>query len=964
MSQQDEACSTTTSTLNAHEPFEANHQPNDSENHHHHIDTNDPSSNNHSSKSLSCSLQPLLEEIRKDLIQNSSSCNHVNNMWQYVEKICQVMNNEKEQHEVYAISSLKIGLELIVVWGIVPRLLKGVGISLSKRIESLSQQSKISVNKQSEFSENEKISRNELEKLVKCVKILCDISNWDEFYNQLVLQNYLTDIYSALFQILYLCNNLKKTLEQKQKENCPSSVIAHLSQQFGIDESDRLYCSELLYKLLTQTHESMVVYCLVTLLSQPTLPQWLKNRCTIWLSKTILRPKGVFAIISVMLDNVPESNFRHYEKIVDLIVAVPKDTNAQDYFKIICPQIIKLFRLRGKNSHHLLKTSALLCGKIIEKFPSIAQELILEPILSPLKKFIKFQQMADEEMQLYSTMVNGVSVSTSSSGDSNPNETFQRKTDSSLLSLEDEVHFQKEEILCDENEIGQCVEDIHRLLFGNTPASFMYNSISPIIPALFSIILFCDSGGVSIKLVSELNRDYLWEASCLINLFKLLKNHTVAGDLFVHLITQFTVVKQHMESTLNHVEPCVKDEPFLSSSTPLLIFSHPQQQEVPLPENAIILLQAISFVKFLLLNHENRFDEESLESVVMALGILSAILCGGISIKTLDEEEKLEDLKPILNRYKIYEHQQISEMASTALLSIDTKQYKEIHGNVEEYTEEEKIKIKFDHILQDLRDPLLPVRAHGVLSLREIVLEKKKNPIIEKQVHNIFDILQSQLKDEDTYVYLGAISGLTALGDVYPDTIIPILVDTFGDKKQTIEQRLKIGESLVDLAERCGQMLPKYAHYFVYCFLKCGKENDKDFELVRASSVSNLATLVQILKFGVHPFVQDIIDCASYVLNFDKSEHVRRAAVLIFDRFAKTFKTELFEVCEAATLDQFKTILNKAAFYDTDEIVRVNAKTVICEMDDLKDEQMTPTTYIPGADKNHYLNNFLKFMNH
>ncbi|KAG2393978.1 hypothetical protein C9374_003742 [Naegleria lovaniensis] len=321
--------------------------------------------------SLSCSLQPLLEEIRKDLIQTSStqddsSCmhhDHVNNMWQYVEKICQVMKNEKE-HEVYAISSLKIGLELIVVWGIVPRLLKGVGISLSKRIESLSQQSKISINKQSEFSENEKISRTELQKLVKCVKILYEISNWDEFYHQLVLQNYLTDIYSALFQILYLCNNLKKAIEQKQ--HCPSSVIANLSQQFGIEESDRLYCSELLYKLLTQTHESMVVHCLVTLLSQSTLPQWLKNRCTIWLSKTILRPKGVFAIISVMLDNVPESNLRHYEKIVDLIIAIPKEMNAQDYFKIICPQIIKLFRLRGKNSHHLLKTTTLAVEKLLK----------------------------------------------------------------------------------------------------------------------------------------------------------------------------------------------------------------------------------------------------------------------------------------------------------------------------------------------------------------------------------------------------------------------------------------------------------------------------------------------------------------------------------------------------------------------------------------------------------------------
>ncbi|KAG2393977.1 hypothetical protein C9374_003741 [Naegleria lovaniensis] len=669
--------------------------------------------------------------------------------------------------------------------------------------------------------------------------------------------------------------------------------------------------------------------------------------------------------------------------------------------------------------------------------------------------------MADEEIQKYQSTIitsgsgsggnntNGSSIissasissstSTSSGNHNNHNsntssdirntteQPSKLKTDSSLLSLEDELP-QTEQVLCDESEIGQCVEDIHRLLFGNTPASFMFNSISPIIPALFQLycfvsktklylksaceeimtsyfkisddalevtkrllifdtktiasshyVTFCpgESGGVSIKLVSQLKRDYLWEANCMIQLFKLLKNHNVAGDLFVHLITQFTVMKQHGE-----MMQIIMDEIHSSSSPSLYVFPHSESQ--PLPENAIILLQviqllinemgasimkntsqAIAFVKFLLLNHENRLDEESLESVVMALGILSAILCGGISVKTLDEEQKLEDLKPILDRYKVYEHQQISEMASSALLSIDTKQYKEFHGNFEEeYTEEQVIKIKFDHILQDLRDPLLPVRAHGVIALRDLVLEKKNNTLIEKQIKNIFDILQSQLKDEDTYVYLGAISGLTALGDVYPDTIIPILVDTFSDKRQAIEQRLKIGESLVDLAERCGQMLPKYAHYFVYCFLNCGKENDKDYEWVRASSISNLATLVQILRFGVHPFVQDIIDCASYVLNFDQSEHVRRAAVLIFDRFAKTFQTDLFEVFTESTLDQFKTILNNTAFYDKDEIVRVNAKAVICEMNDFQDERLYPSTYIPGADKKHFLNDFLKFMNH
>lgn len=52
-------------------------------------------------------------------------------------------------------------------------------------------------------------------------------------------------------------------------------------------------------------------------------------------------------------------------------------------------------------------------------------------------------------------------------------------------------------------------------------------------------------GGVCLKQVAESNRDYLFEAECLFDLLALMKNSTeLAGDLFLHMMTQFTAMKE------------------------------------------------------------------------------------------------------------------------------------------------------------------------------------------------------------------------------------------------------------------------------------------------------------------------------------------------------------------------------------------------------------------------------------
>ena len=55
---------------------------------------------------------------------------------------------------------------------------------------------------------------------------------------------------------------------------------------------------------------------------------------------------------------------------------------------------------------------------------------------------------------------------------------------------------------------------------------------------------------------------------------------------------------------------------------------------------------------------------------------------------------------------------------------------------------------KLDKILKDLSDPLLPVRGHGLIALRRLVLAKDEDANLNFQ--KILSIFRNQLDDNDT----------------------------------------------------------------------------------------------------------------------------------------------------------------------------------------------------------------------
>ena len=58
---------------------------------------------------------------------------------------------------------------------------------------------------------------------------------------------------------------------------------------------------------------------------------------------------------------------------------------------------------------------------------------------------------------------------------------------------------------------------------------------------------------------------------------------------------------------------------------------------------------------------------------------------------------------------------------------------------------------------------------------------------------------------------MNAIKGLSSLTDVHGEKIMRKLMTIYSDNNQKIENRLRIGEAILQTIQRCGEALGKYS---------------------------------------------------------------------------------------------------------------------------------------------------------
>jgi len=132
-----------------------------------------------------------------------------------------------------------------------------------------------------------------------------------------------------------------------------------------------------------------------------------------------------------------------------------------------------------------------------------------------------------------------------------------------------------------------------------------------------------------------------------------------------------------------------------------------------------------------------------------------------------------------------------------------------------------------------LQDPLLPVRAHGLLLLRQLASTKSPSPedptrltpaLDPALVPGVLSIFLQSIQDEDSYIFLNAVQGLAAMVEGFGKEVLRGLVADYvkglggvgaGALDQgEVDMRVRIGEALGQVVKRCGEALPSYGILF------------------------------------------------------------------------------------------------------------------------------------------------------
>ncbi|KAI0368111.1 hypothetical protein BV20DRAFT_1045207 [Pilatotrama ljubarskyi] len=182
----------------------------------------------------------------------------------------------------------------------------------------------------------------------------------------------------------------------------------------------------------------------------------------------------------------------------------------------------------------------------------------------------------------------------------------------------------------------------------------------------------------------------------------------------------------------------------------------------------------------------------------------------------------------------------------------------------------------YQKALKLLQDPLLPVRAHGLMLLRQLVSARKDpsgklaEPIVDRAlIPGILSIFMQSIQDDDSYMFLNAVQGLSAMVDGFGKEVLRNLVSVYSEglaglsastmSQHDVDMRTRVGEALGQVIRRCGDALPSYATLLVPPLFQVVRASHFP-TVLRTSAISLLAQCVKTNALAILPYTVDFAD--------------------------------------------------------------------------------------------------------
>ncbi|CEP24962.1 unnamed protein product [Cyberlindnera jadinii] len=265
-------------------------------------------------------------------------------------------------------------------------------------------------------------------------------------------------------------------------------------------------------------------------------------------------------------------------------------------------------------------------------------------------------------------------------------------------------------------------------------------------------------------------------------------------------------------------------------------------------------------------------DEEDTQTshFTVLLELLSAIISETPPQALLKDEETLKQISQLLTQYNADKYCAALKQRIDDFLTGDHEVQQE-----DELTADKEL---FKKAINNMNDPLIPIRAHGMYLLRQLIMKKSKVLSLDF----VLELHIVQLHDNEPFIYLNVIKSLNELVEFDKVGTVQFLVKTYLNKDETLDDRLKIGEVLMNFIDRQGELLTtgELVDSVIGATLTVINNFDED-EKLRMSAMSLLGESLRVNALGLNKFVKDALDCALGVLEMEKTDTMKRAAVVL-----------------------------------------------------------------------------------
>ncbi|XP_034945636.1 transport and Golgi organization protein 6 homolog [Chelonus insularis] len=875
----------------------------------------------------------LPEELKNHIIKECEEAEDLSTRRKYLQTILLVLKTLHK--DVLSISEtfmsvteyrgVKIAIEMIISLGIIPCLLPGIGAGLNKLCSHAGQL------KAESISDLQKYNR-----LVITTRILTDCYNEISLRPAILTQ--LGPLLGALFQLAHA-----PLMKPTAIEN-PQSSKVHITQElYEKLLADQEEFNERLNKLIKNCPQSSIIKELMVLSGLQHAPNWLKRKTRLYVTDAVTEPTGIMSLINAMCEDSLDLGV-HWNRleVISKLVVNSSGKDPDKYYSSICDQLINILNSRKiKNSSTIANCFIV---ALYEVHPNICKEKIIDVISAPfmvrqleskhqkgensvlkseneisesLENLIKCFACKDAKFKyLPCSLIKETAV---------PLFYMHVKIHKSPLLLKSKTRELLIHLLKDE-ELGENILSTFFEHNSNESEYFLKN---------YSFE-FGPSGGV--QMVSkptkiDIEKYFTDLADSLLDLVQ--PDEILSLNLMNYLLKWLTSLNNtkssphknnHLETNDDFMEIFCKQ---LAVKELLLNLVHTNSVQTGLFKSPQTFF---TFIKSLFPENFETENDENYEILYTSLMLIKIIVT--------EKKEKPKDWKLFVDlsnflKEKINGSQPplpllnlIKEVLDAIKLQGKSPQYQDL--NIDNKSNE------FDKALEDLADPLLPVRAHGLISLTKLIESSDPVTISKKDLALYF--FKQNLKDEDSFIYLAAINGLCAMASSFPQQVIEILVQEFIDMPQrnvngeiAPENRAKLGEILVKTTRALGDMAPAYKNILINGFLCAIRDKD---EMVRTSSLSCLGELCKVLGFRLGNAIVEILYCIGKIIETDKAQECRRAAVLVTTLLIRGLGKDALTDLGNDLLPVYRS-LKYLRDNDNDEVLRLHAQLALEELDEI-----------------------------